>query len=89
MDRIPQTTPMSRLNTNQAEVLDQVQKGPVLLLSRSTPVGVLVSVDEWNHVAEQLEQLAFLKEFVRKKRLSAGQSTVSLDEIKQLTRVPA
>ena len=60
-----------------------MEAGPVLLLSRSTPVGVLVSVEEWNAIADQLDKLAFLEEFTRKKRQLIGEPTVTLDDIKR------
>ncbi len=81
MTRIPETAPISNLNTKQAEILAQMDKGPVLLLSRSTPVGVLVSIDEWNAAADQLDKLTFLQEFVHKKRQIAGGPAVTLDEV--------
>ena len=89
MNKIPQTTPISRLNTHQSDVLEQMQEAPVLLLSRSTPVGVLVSVDEWNQIVDQLDDLAFLKEFVRKKRQLIGEPHVTLDELVQSAGVLA
>ena len=88
MNKIPQTASISRLNTHQSEILQKMHDEPVLLLSRSTPVGVLVSVDEWNQMTDQLEQLALLKEFVRKKRQIAGEPLGSLDDLKQAARVP-
>ena len=89
MNKVPQTASISRLNTHQSDVLEQMHSAPVLLLSRSTPVGMLVSVNEWNQMAEQLEQLAFLKEFIRKKRQIIGEAHGSLDDLRQTAKVPA
>lgn len=57
MQQLPQTMPMSYIETNQAQVLEKLSAGPVLLLQQDEPAAVLVSTTEWNRLAKRLEAL--------------------------------
>lgn len=57
MDRIQQIVPISELKLNQPQVVAMLTNGPVVLAHRSKPAAVLVSVEEWDRVADELATL--------------------------------
>ena len=59
---IPQTVPISELRRQQDKILKMAESAPVVLMSRSTPAGVLVSPQEWNQIVNRLKQLEALQE---------------------------
>jgi len=70
MDAI-QTVPVSELETNCQEVLQQTAAGPVLLLQSSQVAAVLVSPGEWNAIALRLKRLREMELLLEAKRISA------------------
>lgn len=58
MQRMPQNVPISEMKLNQPAVLTMLENGPVLLNNRSKGVAVLVDVEQWNRLMEQLEDQA-------------------------------
>jgi len=52
----PQIVPISDLRIRQAEVFTKLSNGPVFLAARSKPAAVLVSVDEWAQLTEELRR---------------------------------
>jgi hypothetical protein len=57
--------PVSDVRSRQAEVLQMLQIGPVILSQRSRGVAILASIDEWNAVIEdarRYRRLALLKQ---------------------------
>ena len=52
--KIPKTVPISDFRINQAGVIENLQHGPLLIMSRNQPVGVFIRVDEWNCIQEKL-----------------------------------
>lgn len=59
MDKIQQIVPISEMKLNQAQVLSMLGAGPVVLANRSKPAAVLVSIAEWDRVADELAQRRF------------------------------
>lgn len=59
---VPQTIPISDLRRQQDKVLKMTESAPVLLMSRSEPVGVLVAPQEWNYLINRLKHLEALQE---------------------------
>jgi PHD/YefM family antitoxin component YafN of YafNO toxin-antitoxin module len=61
-----------------------VEQGPVVVLSKATPKAVMVSVDEWNRIANRLEMLEALAEAQRiEARNNANQSWISSSEMRE------
>jgi prevent-host-death family protein len=54
---IPKTIGASELRDNQAEVLDHIAEGPVLVARHNRAAAVLVDVETWNRVLEELADL--------------------------------
>lgn len=57
MNKLPQTASIADLRNSHRAVLEKLAKGPVVINSRSTPVGVLVSPQLWDRIAERFEEL--------------------------------
>ena len=57
MPRMPDIAPISELRTRQRELLDQASNEPVVLTHRGKGVAVLVSIDRWNELMEEVEDL--------------------------------
>lgn len=54
MQAVPTTMPISDLRKYQKKVLAQIQTAPVLLTNQGQGAGVLVSVEQWNAISNQL-----------------------------------
>lgn len=65
MDKVMPTAPISDVHLKQKELLERVEDGPVVLMSRSQPTAVLVSIEEWNKTALHIEAMQAI---VRKTR---------------------
>ena len=57
VNAIPETVNISELRQRQNELLGRLETGPVLLMQYSTPAALLVGVDQWNRLADDLEDL--------------------------------
>lgn len=88
------TAPISDVHLHQKELLERLDDGPIVLMSRSQPAAILVSVEEWNRTALSIEaMLAIIRKTrpwftaplytlndIRKKYLEGSQhETVALD----------
>jgi len=81
---IPQTVPISELRRQQDKILKMAESAPVVLMSGSTPVGVLVSPQEWNQIVNRLQQLEALQEARHNiAQNNANRSWVSSAEMRQ------
>lgn len=65
MDKIMPTAPISDVHLNQKELLKRINDSPVVLMSRSKPAAVLVSVEEWNRTAQAM---SIMLDLIRKAR---------------------
>jgi len=76
---VPQIEPITRLARGHKEVLELLQKGPVILAQHSKAAAVLVNVDTWN---ETLRRLAYLERLAVGDRASAaiGQGAYDTEE---------
>lgn len=54
---IPETVGVSELRLRQREIIAKLSKGPVLLTQRNRATAVLISVELWNRVLEELADL--------------------------------
>lgn len=59
---VPQTAPISDMRRRQDEILAMVQNAPVILMTRSQPAGVLVSVEQWDAMAVELRNARLMAE---------------------------
>ncbi len=55
MNRLPQFAGISELRNNHLAVFAQLVKGPVVLLNRTEPQGVLLSPAQWDTILTRLE----------------------------------
>lgn len=56
MNRVQQIEPITQIQRAPSEVLAMLANGPVILAQRSKPAAVLVSVEEWDRVADELQR---------------------------------
>ena len=54
---LPQMEVISNLKNHSTQVLAKIRRGPVLLMQRSKPAAVLVSVAEWERTSQRLAEL--------------------------------
>jgi prevent-host-death family protein len=79
---LPQTEVISNLKNRYDQVLTKLAHGPVVLMQRSKPTAVLVSVAEWERASRRLIELEE-REMIRQRlqRAHANPSAdVSLEE---------
>ncbi|MFN8488294.1 MAG: hypothetical protein U0350_11920 [Caldilineaceae bacterium] len=65
MDKVMPTAPISDVHLNQKELLKRINDAPVVLMSRSQPAAILVSVEEWNRTAQAID---IMLDLIRKDR---------------------
>ena len=54
---LPQMEVISNLKNRPTQVLAKIRRGPVVLMQRSKPAAVLVSVVEWERTSQRLAEL--------------------------------
>lgn len=57
MQVMPHAVPISDIKNKPTEVLELVEKGPVILTTRGSGVAVVASINEWNTMAQRLARL--------------------------------
>lgn len=92
MHAMPQTVPISEIRKDQEGVISRLVRGPILLLSRSQPAAVLVSVREWNEIAAIVERNEDLEDLIEMQRLEieelkSGVTTTEPADIAELHRM--
>lgn len=84
MDQVQQIEPITQMQKQPSTVLAKLAAGPVILAQRSRPAAVLVSVEQWDQIAEELTTLRLLAESRRvAARNDANQSWVSSTEMRE------
>jgi prevent-host-death family protein len=83
MAALPSVRPISDLRLRQAEVLEETRQGPVILAHRGRAAAVLVSLERWNSLVGELEDLRDVVEVLEaKQRVAAGEERlISLEEL--------
>lgn len=86
MEPLPTIAPVSDMRVRQAEIIEQVKHGPVVLVERgSKPALVAISPEYWNAIAERLDHLEdAVAVYKAKWQLATGQeelTELSPDEI--------
>ena len=85
MEPLPQIAPISALKHKHLDVFKQLKNGPVVLASRSQPVGVLLAPAQWNALAERLEDLeATVTALEAELALAHGEETVEEIDLEEL-----
>lgn len=74
------TAPISDVHLHQKELLERLDDGPVVLMSRSQPAAILVSVEEWNQTALTIEAMLAI---IRKSRPWFTAPLYTLEDIRQ------
>ena len=87
MQRVQQIIPISHFRTEQDSILQLVDQAPVILAQRSKPRAVLVNVDEWNAIADELFRLRMLAESRRIEAASDPQSWPTLNMAELVAKV--
>lgn len=62
MHELYQTYGAGDLKTHTAKAFKMAEKGPVIILSRQQPKGVLVNPDQWNAMSARLRMLETIHE---------------------------
>ncbi len=57
MNKLPQTATVSDIRHRHLDVISKAKESPVMLSSKGKPVAVIVSPEQWNKIAERLEDL--------------------------------
>lgn len=85
MNKLPQMVGIGELRNNHLEVIGLLDKGPVVINSRSLPVGVLVHPRAWDRLIELIEdQQDIIDALEAKLEIATGQDeyvTLTADEI--------
>lgn len=86
MNKLPQMVGIGELRNNHLEVITRLDKGPVVVNSRSLPVAVLVHPQAWDRLMELIEdQQDIIDALEAKLEIATGQDefvALSADEIK-------
>lgn len=82
MDRLPQLASISELRNNHLAVFAQLAEGPVVLLNRTEPQGILLSPTQWDALLRRLEdQEAIIEVLTAELQVERGEmETVTLEE---------
>lgn len=94
MNTVPELVPISELRLRQSEVLARLPVGPVVLTHHSKGAAVLVSLDQWNRLAGDLEDLEDTVTALKTQLALAQGDTDLVDwseveaELKKTNRVP-
>ena len=86
MDKVMPTAPISDVHLNQKQLLERLAQEPVVLMNRSQPAAVLISVEEWNRTAMAMDAML---ELIQRDRPWFSLPVHTLDEIKAEMQVPA
>lgn len=89
MNKIQQIEPITQIQKQPTEVLALLANGPVVLAQRSRPAAVLVSVEEWDRIADALAERKFTQREVEAvinayRQRAEGEPTISHEELKAM-----
>ena len=87
MDKLPQLASVSDIRHRHLNVIERTKNGPVVIANRAQPVAVMVSPEEWNKIAEQLEDLdATVSALQAELEIERGEDEVVDADIEQLEK---
>ena len=91
MQKTMPTIPVSELRKRQSEVITAIEQEPYLLTHKGHSAGVLVSVEQWDSISAEMDDLrkavSMLTNALAIER--KGQQIHSLTDIIDAARVPA
>jgi len=71
MEKVPKIVPVSELRNKYLEIFAMAKQEPVFLAVRSRPQAVLISVEQWNAIVDELDMLGAEREAALAKLESA------------------
>ncbi len=90
MNPIPEIIPISDIRQRQQEILAKLATGPIVLTQHGKGIAVLLDIQQWNQIAEDLEDLQDLVTILRQEEaLARGDvewEEVDLDELEESIR---
>ena len=94
---VPQTAPLSQVHKDAASLGAMIENGPVLLMRNASSFGMLVSIEQWNRIATDLQHVIEMEETIELlkleiDRLKRGEEDgeFNIEELERLAgRVPA
>lgn len=82
MNSVFDTVSTGDLKVNPAAIVRKVEEsGPVTLMNRTTPVAIIVSVEEWNQIAKRMKSMEEQLLKVAQRKAGEWDFLDSLDEI--------
>lgn len=86
MNRLPQLASVSDLRNNHLGVFALLEKGPVVLVNRTQPQGILISPEQWDQLLTRLEDLEDLVDVLNTElQVERGEITVETLEDQSFT----
>lgn len=87
MQKVQQIVPISNFRIDQDSILSMMDKGPVILAQRSKPRAVLVSVEQWDAIVDQLSKSRFTETHIKALALAyqkraEGMEYETMDDLK-------
>lgn len=85
MEQVLPTEPISRFRQSQTEILEMLDRGPVVLTHHGVSAGVLIAVDQYNEMVRLIRRFDDI-EIIRKRLNELEHDTAtrqSLDELDQ------
>lgn len=89
IDVMPQTRPISELRYKQAEIVDRLKDGPILLTRQGVGAAVLVDPEQWNQIVEQIEDLQLALDAVEARQAAEPVTDFEDYLVERGERVPA
>ena len=94
---VPQTAPLSQVHKDASSLGAMIENGPVLLMRNASSFGMLVSIEQWNRIATDLQHVIEMEETIELlkleiDRLKRGEEDgeFNIEELERLAgRVPA
>jgi prevent-host-death family protein len=81
MQRAPQVEPISNLQRSHLELLRKLDKGPVFLSQRGNLAAALISIADWDRMADELNRLRRMVEFDRQFAQVRAGNFVDMDNL--------
>lgn len=86
MQPTPQVAPISRLSRDHNALMRMIKNGPVWLTQRAKTAAVIVSVQQWDEIAQRLADLQAQLEIERHTRLAfEGHDAMVAQELQDAT----
>lgn len=77
----PGIVPISEMRKRQAQVLEEIGRRPVIFTQRGRGVAVLVSLEQWEQLIEQMEDLEDTVTALEARLSDTDAPSIPLDEV--------